>query len=213
MKKTIIIMAKSNKHSNYCVAGIDVDTGAWIRPISNNIDLEGAVLLSDATYSSGKEIEIFDIVEIEFIKHSPSIAQCENYLYDSGVKWKQIGKCDLDYALKVKGGFDKCDYIFFDNEKLIDNETKLTGSSLLLVPIINPFIFIKTFQKKRIQLNFNYNEESYNYIRISDTSIIQQYQNKSDGLYALGNNRIAVFSLTDKYALSKKYYKMLAQLF
>ena len=185
MKKTIIIMAKSNKHSNYCVAGIDVDTGAWIRPISNNIDLEGAVLLSDATYSSGKEIEIFDIVEIEFIKHSPSIAQCENYLYDSSVKWKKVDECDFEYALGLKGGFDNCAHIFFDNKKSISDETKLNGNSLLLVPIVNPQIYIKTFEAPKIQLNFTYNGNSYKFIQISDNSVINQYKNQKDGYYNL----------------------------
>ena len=31
MYKKIVLLAKSKKHQNYCVAGKDVDTGEWVR--------------------------------------------------------------------------------------------------------------------------------------------------------------------------------------
>lgn len=34
MYKKIVLLAKSKKHQNYCVAGKDVDTGEWVRLIS-----------------------------------------------------------------------------------------------------------------------------------------------------------------------------------
>ena len=35
MKKTIVILAKSIKHQHFCIAGKDLETRQWIRPVSN----------------------------------------------------------------------------------------------------------------------------------------------------------------------------------
>ena len=37
--RKLIILAASSKRNNYCVAGVDAETGEWIRPISENPDL------------------------------------------------------------------------------------------------------------------------------------------------------------------------------
>lgn len=43
MEKKIIILTKSKKHSGYCVAGIDYETGEWIRLVSSDLETEGAL--------------------------------------------------------------------------------------------------------------------------------------------------------------------------
>jgi len=209
MEKTIIIMCKSAKHSNYCIAGIDTTTGEWIRPISDNSDLEGAVLISDATYEDGTEVELFDIVKIKMIKYFPNTAQKENYLYDSEYYWEKVGESSLQEVINFSG-IDNYDYIFNNTDpSLTDNE--LDGTSLMLVQIQKPEICIKTFERKKIQLNFSYKSKNYKYIKIGDLSILNSYAN--NGYYQLNQPTAAVFSLTGKYNYSGKYYKMLAQLF
>ncbi len=41
MNTTVVIFANSVKHEKHCVAGKDVDSHSWIRPVS---DTEGAEL-------------------------------------------------------------------------------------------------------------------------------------------------------------------------
>lgn len=41
MEKKIIILTKSKKHSGYCVAGIDYETGEWIRLVSSDSETGG----------------------------------------------------------------------------------------------------------------------------------------------------------------------------
>ena len=43
--RKLVILAESAKYNNFCVAGIDIDTGEWIRPISEATELEEAVSL------------------------------------------------------------------------------------------------------------------------------------------------------------------------
>jgi hypothetical protein len=60
MYKEIIVLAKSPKRGEYCIAGIDTFSGEWIRPISSNINNEGSVPVEDITYNDGKQIEVLD---------------------------------------------------------------------------------------------------------------------------------------------------------
>lgn len=107
MKKEIIILTKSDKRAGYCVAGIDKKTGEWIRVISSNNATEHAVPGADLICDDGKEVDIYDIVEIEFIRVAPTNVQPENYLYNEKVQWKKKGKSNLDEVLRIH------DYSFF----------------------------------------------------------------------------------------------------
>ena len=42
-KRQIIVLSKSSKYQDYCVAGIDIYTGEWIRPITNNTVKENGI--------------------------------------------------------------------------------------------------------------------------------------------------------------------------
>ncbi len=88
MKKEIIILTKSSKNNEYCVAGKDISNGKWIRVVSETDG--GEVPKKDVKYSDGSEVEILDIVEITFKKHEPKEHQCENYIYDNNVTWKKM---------------------------------------------------------------------------------------------------------------------------
>ena len=58
MEKKIIILTKSKKHSGYCVAGIDYETGEWIRLVSSDLETEGAVPCEDLQCSNGETLEV-----------------------------------------------------------------------------------------------------------------------------------------------------------
>lgn len=212
MEKEIVILAKSNKRGGFCVAGIDTNTGEWIRPISNNSLNEGAVPKEDLFYEDYTEVKIFDKVKIQFLSHAPSLSQPENYIYDSSDSWVKTGTSTLDEIINFRG-YDDTDQIFYNASKSV-NESELNGGpSLLLLNIENPSIYVKTFEKKKIQLNFDYNRRKYQYLQVSDPKIIESYSSKNDGSYQLNRNLHVVFSLTDKYDKTDKYYKMAAQIF
>ncbi len=212
MTKDIIILAKSTKHyPSYCIAGIDVNTGEWIRPISDDVEKEGAVPPDDIIYEDGTEVNVLDIVRISFIKAFPSNAQPENMLYDDTIYWEKIGETTIEEIAK-NYELNNQNFIFSNTKKdLFENE--LPGNSLMLVKIQNPYIVVKTFEKRKIQICFDYNNCHYDYIRVEDTNVVEQYNRCNDGTYYLPNELYAVLSLTDKYYKTGKYYKMLAHLF
>ena len=71
----MVILAASKKYSNYCIAGIDVDTGEWIRLISDEDSIEHAVRKQDMKYADGSYASVLDTIKVEIIKHKPNFYQ------------------------------------------------------------------------------------------------------------------------------------------
>lgn len=211
MDKTIIIMTKSFKRDNYCIAGIDEKTGEWIRVVTNIISSQGAVPVNDAVDENGNPIEIFDVVTIPFTCPQPLPSQMENWLYDRSRPWIKQGSVDLSHVLR-RFGTDSSQYVFNNTEKSLGVD-ELTGQSLLLLKVSSPKVIVKTFpNKKRASLNFLYNNESYAFFPISDIEVYNHYMEQSDGTYPLGDECYAVFSLTRPH-VDNRCYKMVASIF
>ena len=211
MEKKIIILTKSKKHLGYCVAGIDYETGEWIRLVSSDSETEGAVPWEDLQYSNGETLEVYDIIMCRLLRKCGTIVQPENCLYDETVKWEKVGKSNLDEVIKIHG-YDSMDYIF-ENE-----DTKLPADwifswkpSLCLLKVKDASIWVKTFEDKKISLNFTYDDIQYKYMSISQIDLLNYYRNKTDDSYPLGTVTV-VFSLTDQYYWNGKYYKVVAQI-
>lgn len=213
MEKEIIVLTKSSKKGGYCIAGVDTTTGEWIRPVSNDTRKEGAVPLTDILYEDGTELQLLDIVKINFIKPKPTKAQPENYLYDDSRYWIKTGSSSIDEVIKFRG-YDKINKVFYNNKKELEEEELGSDNSLLLLNVKNSCIFIKTFSDsgdKSIQFNFEYNNQNYIFFKVSDKKILDKYSDKCNGRFDEKEFRRVVFSLTDKF--KGKYYKMVAQLF
>lgn len=85
----IICLANSYKHGGRCIAGIDQDTGKWIRPVP---DSKSGAVTSAMRLIDGKEPKILDIIEIPIDKFGPDEGcQPENRLLKPG-KWTKVGR-------------------------------------------------------------------------------------------------------------------------
>ena len=209
MRKKIIIMTKSAKITGFCIAGIDISNGQWVRLVSDDGTGEGAVSKRDLTFKDGTQAEVFDLVAVECVP-SPTEAQSENYLYDKRYYWEKIKTMSQEEA------FSNCplsnsQFIFKNNERsLYDNE--INGESLMLVEIDQIIInVVNQYGKKKWKTDFIYNGFTYNNINIGDIYVRDTYSEY--GIYPISGRHKAVFSLTGKFDVTGKYYKMLAQLF
>jgi hypothetical protein len=85
MKRTIAIFANSVKHGLHCVAGKDVSSGEWIRPVAN---ASGAELAHDqCVYVNpyGRyTVKPLQKIEMHLASHAPLINQPENYVIADG---------------------------------------------------------------------------------------------------------------------------------
>lgn len=85
----VVVLANSIKHGQHCVAGKCVNTGKWIRPVSN---LQGAELSHQQAKIQNPH-GIFNVkplqkARIGIAQHAPLPHQPENYLID-GTVWIQ----------------------------------------------------------------------------------------------------------------------------
>ena len=117
MKKEIIILTKSLKRNGYCVAGIDISTGRWIRIVSNDVKSEHAILKQHMVYSNGKETDIFDVVEIDLVEQISTSIQPENWLLNDKIQWVKRRDSNLIEVLQLHP-FDNPIHIFYNTSKI-----------------------------------------------------------------------------------------------
>lgn len=82
MKCTVAILTMSSKNGGYCVAGVDVKNGDWIRLVSDNVYTHGALSSDDIKYKSGGYCKPLDVVQVPIIRYTPLEYQPENVLID-----------------------------------------------------------------------------------------------------------------------------------
>ena len=52
-RKEVVILTKSYKNKGYCVAGIDAETGEWIRLVSDDEESHGSLFREHMSYNDG----------------------------------------------------------------------------------------------------------------------------------------------------------------
>lgn len=213
MTREIIIMAKSKKFQNYCIAGFDVRNGQWVRLVSDDTDIARAVPVEDARYADGTPVEVLDVVKVHTIEDGEVVttaSQRENVFYDSNFVWEKAGHKTIDEVVRTYGT-DACDCVFGNTAASLTDE-EVDGTSLLFLNVDYPIINI--YEKKGVlkaRLNFRYNGIWYNNIPVTDIEIASEYINLGLGRYRLGRNCKLVLSLGCRY--KSKYYKLAAQIF
>jgi hypothetical protein len=95
----IVCLANSRKHNNKCVAGLNLKTGQWIRPITS---AEDGAIPNYLTLINGKSLEILDIVNIPLNeKERGEGHESENRLIRSG-EWTISGQALSSDLLKFR---------------------------------------------------------------------------------------------------------------
>jgi hypothetical protein len=84
----LICLANSRRDGGRCIAGIDLETGRWIRPVPRL----GGAIPEERTFLSGKLLEPLDIIEIELDPPTYTTRfQCENRCLKNW-NWRLAGR-------------------------------------------------------------------------------------------------------------------------
>lgn len=213
MKKMLVILAKSAKYGNYCVAGIELSTNKWIRPISHDKTIEDAVTAAELTYADNSEAQILDVVEIDFEDTAVGNAIQPENLYFSG-KWQKLGHWNLADVEKFCG-VDNVDVIFYDTSRRLELATIDLfdrKKSLLLLPIENISIVTEIRDNaKKFHANFNYGGVSYERFGVGDIALREKFADRECGKFFVAEKAVATFSLTNPFR-DNRCYKIIAGL-
>ena len=91
----IVCLANSKKNGDRCIAGINICTGKWVRPVS---ELGDGRIPVNRCLVNGEEPELLDILDIPFRQEGFG-HECENLPIVVG-EWEKIGKVIPNSLLK-----------------------------------------------------------------------------------------------------------------
>lgn len=103
--KRIVCLSNSWKLEERCIAGIDLDTGRWVRPVCDGLYPKDGKVPKSARLIEGKEPELLDILEIPLGDTGNDFGfECENLSVLPG-RWKSLGKADPNELIGYCGNF------------------------------------------------------------------------------------------------------------
>lgn len=211
MIKQICILTKSYKHGGFCVAGIDINTGQWIRLV-NSDDPNTDEIRKEQMFLNGKPIECLDIIEYDFIKNISNGCQTENWLLNTTFKPRFIKSITIDELINLIK-IEKDDYFIFNNSNLLSiDEISKVNRSLFIFHVQNLKIEATTYEsygeiRFRYKCSFDYNNQQYTNISLTDPVYRDIAQ---DGLNL--TNALIVASLPCVPYNDDLYYKFVAKI-
>ncbi len=217
MSRTLVILANSVKHHLHCVAGKDISTKEWVRPVSNDA---GEALTDEQSSYANKEknwrVKPLDKITMEFSKHVPLTQQPENYLI-SKEKWTSSFKIERNDLAQY---IDTPENIWLDTStnsnrvttSLVTSKKIAIAQSLYLIKINILNLQVSTEQidgvdKRKLKGSFEYNSVLYEDLTITDPKIWSEYKEKPIGKYEVKDVYLCL-SLGEEF--HEYYYKIIA---
>lgn len=215
---TLVILANSVKHRLHCVAGKDINTKKWIRPVSSAI---GEALTTEESSYMNKgsiwRVKPLDKITMELSKYVPLVQQPENYLI-SQEKWASNFKINRDDLSQY---VDAPQNIWLDTSTNTDRVTSSLVASneivilqslyLIKIDLLNLQISLEheTFgeEKRKLKGSFEYNGVKYYNLAITDPKTWSEYKEKPLGTYELKDIYLCL-SLGEEF--HGFYYKIIA---
>jgi hypothetical protein len=208
-EKTVeaVILTKSSKNGGYCVAGIDTNTGDWVRFVSCDQASHGALTYAHLVDRNGELIVPFDVVIVPIEGTAPLAIQPENVLIDETRAWEKIGVMTIDEVLQLHGLEHPLNLLGNEYSYITEPRVRTVGYSLTIVQVKD--LCITHPQPYKTKATFFYGLERYEGIAVTD----RDYYNAPDGLSI--EKAYLVMSLPDapiEGTGNNKYYKFIAKI-
>ena len=196
MFKDAVILTKSYMQGGFCVAGIDVKTGKWIRFVR---DEKGSSMPYSFPYNP------LDVVRVEIDRYNPVRNHTEDYIVKA---LKLISRVSLNDVINIHAP-ENHGFIFGNSS------TTLSEQEMQMFNFDYSLIFIRVegmhiYQRKRSNkyvAYFDYNGVYYKNLRITDPI----YNPKLGDLYF--ENAYIVVSMPKDSFRDGLYYKFVAKIF
>lgn len=170
MNKKIVILTKSAKFGKLCVAGIDLDTGTWVRLVSTDEATHGALDPEDLQFENGSCAKLLDVINVEILGNDSNEAQPENVVINRGHYVDYLDSITIESAVSRFRG-RKEDFIFGNTSYYVDEESvKSLGRSLELIEAENLEFkqLVNNAGQPKTKLEFKYNGNYYSNMSVTD---------------------------------------------
>ncbi len=168
MQAQFICLAHSKKYSNRCVAGVRLDTGEWIRPISN--EKHGELTQAQLKFADGGEPQNFDVISACLELHTPVKNQPENWRVGNS-PWKLVSRpAPVERAAILKKALWRDSVLFGNTTDRVAYsvfETAPAKESLVLAKPARPRWTVKRTQtwKRQMRVSFALGPVNYDFQR------------------------------------------------
>jgi hypothetical protein len=192
--KRIVCLANSRKISGRCIAGKEVGSGAWIRPVSDRP--HGEVSEREREYEDGTDPTLLDVIDVPLKHPRPTDYQSENWELDPDYYWAKTGRAswtDLDELaddpsqLWINGSsthHGQNDRVSLDEVRGLPNSLHLIPLDAALLRVLAPG---EAFGNRRRRVNAQFTHNGVEYcLRVTDPEFERSYLAKPNGEYALG---------------------------
>lgn len=177
MRRSIVILTKSKKgEDGYCVAGLDLTTGDWVRL---NVAGEYSFPRNKFCFHNGQEIEILDTVSTDIIAKDNSIQyQPENYYCNPSSLQSIEASCEQVIADRVEKDRQLHQHVFYnENNRVLSAELEGRTNDYHSLMLIEPDkLVFRRNERGRLLAYFEYNGVPYRKIRVTDLN----YTNSED---------------------------------
>lgn len=204
MKKQICILTKSIKDHDYCVAGIDITTGKWIRLVTSK---DGGAFPKEML--DDKNFKELNVLEVEVKEHVPYHVQIENWLIDANSEIKKIGNLSKLQVFNLHP-IEKPKMIFGTMRNELEKaEIKKLNHSLEIINVkeLQLDTSLKGDGKHHYKVKFQYNGYTYN-LSLTDP----KYRNEDFDQIRIPSATIIVSIPAVPYGENDLYYKFVAKI-
>ena len=189
--KRILCLAASRKHNGYCIAGKDVNTGEWVRPISARPGHE--ISYAERMTAQGHQCGLLDIIDVILTKAAPTTFQVENHLNNQAVQWQLTGTgtyaqaaaiLDVEQPLWMNGHSSYNGL----NDQIPEADAAAMADSLRLVMVPNLTLLVHSEggvfapAKRVVRAQFELLGESY-WLKLTDPALENELRGQGDGEY------------------------------
>lgn len=175
----IIILSRSSKHGKYCVAGIHLQTGNFVRLCSEDASTHGALSETDLEYDDRSSCAILDIARIYVKGNRPLLTQPENIVIDQSRSWHKLGRYtvnDLDiYLTKEPRGL-----VYGSTSSIATPEQVIQGGKSLILVKAEGIHFYRTmniYGSRKSKVDFTINGTIHREYSMTDP----RFYNVQDG--------------------------------
>lgn len=203
----LIVMTESSKFSGKCVAGIDVESGKWVRLVSDDEETHGAIANSDLYYKDGGKCQVLDIVDVPIIEECGDDIQPENVLLDTSKYICYVGMASLEDVLEIHPAEIRNDILGNKYSYISEQRVDSVGYSLALVEVQDLEIVQVENPNGRPKTKVNFTYQGYSYTQMSVTDP-RFYSVTSGTVY---DSAVLVISIGTPY--NEKYYKFVSGIY
>lgn len=216
----ILCLANSIKHGQRCLAGVRLDTGGWIRPVSS---WKGGALFKDQyTTKCGTSVEPLDSVRVYFEEYAPLYHQPENWLIADDELWELLSsKLDTQQQLALNIALQRDGKIFAserNSRSKVDLKDSLSTQSLTLIRPQDPHFYIEPSEAGSDQprVEFDFDGCQYDF-PITDPDWRQRVQQDDietlPSVDEIDNNQDVLFTISLGEEYEGRCYKIVAAIF